>query len=101
MTANDDTTAHWGLPAFTGALLATFVAYMVAWYLGIVAGNFALVLFVLTVVTGLYWVAEKLWFKPQRLRAADTLAKNLTARRTALAGQGINQLDPLFPTAIP
>jgi len=34
MTANDDTTAHWGLPAFTGALLATFVAYMVAWYLG-------------------------------------------------------------------
>lgn len=93
MTSNDDTTAHWGLPAFTGALLATFVAYMVAWYLGIVAGNFALVLFVLTVVTGLYWVAEKLWFKPQRLRAADTLAKNLTARRTALAGQGINQLD--------
>ena len=41
MTANDDTTAHWGLPAFTGALLATFVAYMVAWYLGIVAGNFS------------------------------------------------------------
>ena len=33
--------------------------------------NFALLLFMATVVTGLYWVAERTYFLPQRRRAAQ------------------------------
>ena len=34
----------------------------------LVEGNFALLLFLATVVTGLYWLAERLYFLPQRRR---------------------------------
>ncbi|HWT38554.1 MAG TPA: signal peptidase I, partial [Paraburkholderia sp.] len=33
--------------------------------------NFALILFVLVIITGVAWVADKLVFLPQRRRAAD------------------------------
>jgi signal peptidase I len=33
--------------------------------------NFALILFVLVILTGIAWVADKLFFQPQRRRAAD------------------------------
>ena len=33
--------------------------------------NFALILFVLVILTGIAWVADKLVFQPQRRRAAD------------------------------
>jgi signal peptidase I len=36
-----------------------------------VEGNFALLLFLATLVTGLYWLAERLYFLPRRRRAAD------------------------------
>ncbi|RFS70198.1 signal peptidase I, partial [Burkholderia pseudomallei] len=34
--------------------------------------NFALILFVLVVVTGIAWVLDKLVFLPRRKKAADT-----------------------------
>ena len=37
-------------------MLAAFGGYGLAWYLGLVEGNFALLLFLSTVVTGVYWV---------------------------------------------
>ena len=36
----------------TAAVLAAFVGYIGAWYVGLVEGNFALLLFLATVVTG-------------------------------------------------
>ena len=39
---------------FTALVLAAFVAYVGAWYLGFIEGNFALLLFLATVVTGCY-----------------------------------------------
>ena len=45
------------MPILTAAVLAAFAGYAGAWYLGLVDGNFALLLFLATVVTGLYWVA--------------------------------------------
>ena len=50
------------MPLLTGAVLAAFAGYAGAWYLGYVEGNFALLLFLATVVTGLYWLAERLYF---------------------------------------
>jgi signal peptidase I len=81
------------MPALTAAVLAAFVGYAGAWYFGVVEGNFALLLFLATVVTGLYWLAERLYFLPQRRKAAATLGEHAAQRRAGLAAQGITQVD--------
>jgi signal peptidase I len=60
------------MPLLTAAVLAAFVGYAGAWYLGVLEGNFALLLLMATVVTGLYWLAERLHFLTWR--RADTAA---------------------------
>jgi signal peptidase I len=81
------------MPALTGAVLAAFVGYAAAWYFGVVEGNFALLLFLATVVTGLYWLAERLHFLPQRRKAAAALEANAAERRAGLEAKGITQVD--------
>jgi hypothetical protein len=49
----------------TSIVLSAFVGYAGAWYLGMVEGNFALLLFMATVVTGIYWLAERFVFPAQ------------------------------------
>ncbi|MBX3652876.1 MAG: signal peptidase I [Ramlibacter sp.] len=83
----------------TAAILAAFAGYAGAWYLGAVEGNFALILFLATLVTGLYWLAERLYFLPQRRAAAATLEAQVAQRRTELAAQGITQVDDDLPAA--
>ncbi|TWO68995.1 signal peptidase I [Caenimonas sedimenti] len=73
----------------TAAVLAAFAGYAGAWYFEMVEGNFALLLFLATVVTGVYWVAERLWFLPQRRRQAQALEARHEERTAALAAQGI------------
>lgn len=43
----------------TAVILAAFVAYIGAWYVGAIEGNFALLMFLATFVTGIYWLAER------------------------------------------
>jgi signal peptidase I len=81
------------MQALTAAILAAFAGYAGAWYLGAVEGNFALLLFLATVVTGVYWVAERLYFLPQRRRAAEQLQIQAEQRRGQLVAQGITQVD--------
>jgi signal peptidase I len=81
------------MPALTAAVLAAFAAYAGAWYLGMVEGNFALLLFLATVVTGLYWLAERLYFLPRRREAAARLEAQAASRRASLAAQGIVHTD--------
>ncbi len=81
------------MQTLTAVVLAAFVGYAGAWYVGVVEGNFALLLFVATVVTGVYWLAERLYFLPQRLRAVAALEAQAAQRREQLAGQGITQVD--------
>jgi signal peptidase I len=81
------------MPFVTAAILAAFVAYAGAWYFGALEGNFALLLLVATVVTGVYWVAERAWFLPRRRAAADALESQAAARRAELASKGITQVD--------
>ncbi len=73
----------------TSLILAAFAAYIGAWYKDYITGNFALLLFMATVVTGAYWLAERFYFLPQRARAAQTLADQDAARRADLEKQGI------------
>ena len=81
------------MQALTAAVLAAFVAYAGSWYLGYVEGNFALLLFVASVVTGLYWLAERFYFLPQRQKAAAELEANDLKRRADLGKKGITEVD--------
>lgn len=77
----------------TSFILAAFVGYAGAWYLGVLEGNFALLLFLATVVTGVYWLAERFYFLPRRQKAAASLEADAIKRREALVKQGISQVD--------
>jgi signal peptidase I len=81
------------MPLLTAAVLAAFVGYAGAWYLGVLEGNFALLLLMATVVTGRYWLAERLHFLPRRRAAAAALEAQATQRRAELAARGITQVD--------
>ena len=78
---------------FTAFVLAAFVSYAGAWYMGVYEGNFALLLFTATVVTGLYWLAERFYFLPQRLSQAQALEHQTLARREELKKLGIQKVD--------
>jgi len=81
------------MPVLTAIILAGFAGYGAAWYFGAIEGNFALLLLLATVVTGLYWLAERFVFLPRRRAAAEQAAGTLRARREELARQGIDQVD--------
>ena len=81
------------MPVLTALVLAAFVSYAGAWYLGMLEGNFALLLFLATVVTGIYWVAERFFFLPQRQKALALSVAEQAQRREALAKLGIKQVE--------
>ena len=72
----------------TSIVLSAFVGYSAAWYLGFVEGNFALLLFMATVVTGIYWLAERFYFLPQRQQAAARLQAEAVKRQIGAASSG-------------
>jgi signal peptidase I len=77
----------------TAALYAALVVYLGGWFLGHWIGDFALLLFLLTVFTLGYWLAERFHFQPLREKAAAALETQLASRRADLARQGIAQVD--------
>lgn len=81
------------MPALTGVVLALFVGYAGSWYFGLIDGNFALLLFMATVVTGLYWLAEQFYFLPQRQKTATALQENAAVRQAELEKMGIAKTD--------
>jgi signal peptidase I len=87
------------MPFLTAAVLAAFVGYAGAWYFELVEGNFALLLFLATIVTGLYWFAEHLWFLPRRRSAVEALEENAARRNADLSARGIATDDPRLADA--
>jgi len=77
------------MQALTSLILAAFAAYAGAWYLGKIEGNFALLLLMATVVTGVYWFAERFHFLPARRRAAAALEAEESRRRADFERQGL------------
>ena len=77
----------------TSLVLAAFVGYAGAWYLGYLEGNFSLLLLLATVVTGIYWLAERFVFLPRRQAAVEQLEAQAAQRRAELAKMGIEQVD--------
>ena len=87
------------MPVLTSLILAAFVGYAGAWYFGTVEGNFALLLLLATVVTGIYWFLERFYFLPQRQRAAVQLEAQDAQRREQLGKMGISQVDDTITEA--
>lgn len=81
------------MSSFTAVVLALFVGYGASWYFGAVEGNFSLLLFLATVVTGIYWLAERFYFLPQRHQAVAALEQSAVKRQVELAKMGITQVD--------
>jgi signal peptidase I len=81
------------MSALTGALYGALIVYLGGWFLGYWTGNFSLLLFVLTVVTLVYWLAERFRFAPARAAAARALEAQDAARRAQLSAQGITRVD--------
>lgn len=81
------------MQALTAAILAAFCLYTGAWYFGVVDGNFALLLSCATLITGIYWLAERLYFLPQRQKAVALLEAADIERRAGLEKMGITQVD--------
>jgi len=79
--------------ALTGVLYGCLAVFLGGWYLGKWPGNFSLLLFVLTVVTLAYWLAERFRFAPARAAAAARLEADDAARRRQLADKGITKVD--------
>jgi signal peptidase I len=81
------------MQALTAFVLAAFGGYAGSWYFGMVEGNFALLLFLATLVTGVYWLAERFYFLPARQKAVALLAAQAVQRRQELLKMGITQVD--------
>jgi signal peptidase I len=81
------------MSTLTAALYGVLIVYLGGWFLGRWTGNFSLLLFVLTLVTLLYWLAERFRFKPAREAAAADLEAQDTQRRAELARMGIAKVD--------
>jgi signal peptidase I len=81
------------MSSLTAALYGILVVYLGGWFLGQWSGNFSLLLFLLTLVTLVYWLAERLRFKPAREAAAAALETQDAARRAELGKRGIAKVD--------
>jgi signal peptidase I len=81
------------MSSLTAALYGALIVYLGGWFLGHWTGNFSLLLFVLTLFTLVYWLAERFRFKPAREAAAARLEQQDVARRAELAKLGIDKVD--------
>ena len=86
------------MSALTALVLGAFAAYVGAFIFGQVEGNFALLLMVATSITGLYWLAEKFYFLPERKRAAQRFVQSSQEREDALKKQGFGSGAAVEPT---
>jgi signal peptidase I len=85
------------MSGLTAGLYGLLLVYGLGWYLGKWTGNFSLLLFILSAVTLLYWLAERFYFAKQRAREVALAEQEIEQRRARLAAQGITHLDTLKP----
>jgi signal peptidase I len=81
------------MEVLTGFLLAAFCGYAGAWYLGMIEGNFALLMLMAVIISGAYWLAEKFYFWSQRLKAVEQLDQDTAKRKQDLSNMGITRQD--------
>jgi signal peptidase I len=63
------------MEVITGFLLAALLGYAGAWYSGMIEGNFALLMLMAVIISGVYWLAEKFYFGRSDLKQLNNLTK--------------------------
>jgi signal peptidase I len=81
-------------------VLAAFVAYAASWYFGFIEGNFALLLFIATVVSGIFWLVDRFHFLPQRRAAAARVEDPEAKARILEQPWWLDWTAGLFPVII-
>ena len=81
------------MPTLTAIILSGFVAYAIGWYSGRIEGSFALLLFLASAVSGVYWLAEQWFYLPRRRAAVLQLDAQHAKRIVDLKAQGITVAD--------
>ena len=81
------------MPSATALVLGAFVAYCAAWYFNALQSNFSLILFIATMLTGVYWLLEKFIFLPGRAQAAAAIESQAVVRQAELVKMGISQTE--------
>lgn len=81
------------MQVLTALILAAFGGYALAFYFGSIEGNLPLLLFVAVCVTGLYWLAERVYFLPRRKAFARISVEQAQLRKSSLSAQGIEKFD--------
>ena len=82
------------MSSLTAVLYGALVVYLGGWFLGYWIGNFSLLLFVLTLVTLVYWLAERLALPAgaRGRRAIAGVADSPTGAPSS-ARKGIDKVD--------
>ena len=75
------------ISSLTAGLFGLLIVYLGGWFLGFWTGNFSLLLFVLTMVTLAYWLAERLVFLPRRRQEAEAAAAAWEKDQRARGGE--------------
>jgi signal peptidase I len=81
------------MSTLTAVLYGALAVYLGGWFFGFWTGNFSLLLFMLTMVTLAFWLAERFYFRPRRLEAAIALEAHDAKRRAELSKVGIEKID--------
>jgi signal peptidase I len=87
------------LASVTAVELAGLAIYIVLLLTGKLSGNFSLLLLIMTIVTGAYWLGERFYFRKQRETAASIAVNELSAREAKAAAEGI-KMDSVDKEAV-
>jgi signal peptidase I len=80
----------------TALLYGALLVYLGGWFQDRWIGDFSLLLFLLTLVTLFYWLAERFYFLPRRRRAAELAAQSWEKDQTARGGSASEAARAVF-----
>ena len=77
MTQNRYSSVAQTMAFFAGITYAVMAVYLTGWWLDAWIGDLNIMMLLMTVITFIYWVAERWYFLPQRRRAAEAIKHQL------------------------
>ena len=78
---------------FAGITYAVMAVYLTGWWLDAWIGDLNIMMLLMTLITFIYWVAERWYFLPQRRRAAEAIKHQLQTENEERQRLGIPVAD--------
>ena len=80
------------MSAATALLFVVLLGYAAAWFLGKVHGDFSAALLILTVITFVYWLLDKVYLKPRRVAQAQAVQAKIVEQQGANNAQDLRDV---------